>query len=106
MPRARLNRQSDRAFSGRERPSATNQIVQFWSALELEGAVGDDVLLDLGGAGADRRVPLPHVVPGPQAAVDGTRRTVPIQTGVVGDTLTQVVSGLTVGDEVVVPSNA
>jgi HlyD family secretion protein len=33
---------------------------------------------------------------------DGSRRTVPIQTGVVGDDLTQVVSGLTVGDEVVV----
>jgi hypothetical protein len=29
-------------------------------------------------------------------------RTVPFQAGVVGDTLTQVVSGLTVGDQVVV----
>lgn len=33
---------------------------------------------------------------------DGSRRTVPVQAGVVGDDLTQVVSGLTVGDEVVV----
>ena len=33
---------------------------------------------------------------------DGSRRSVPIQTGVVGDDRTQVVSGLTVGDEVVV----
>ena len=33
---------------------------------------------------------------------DGAQRTVPIQTGVVGDDLTQVVSGLTVGDQVVV----
>jgi HlyD family secretion protein len=33
---------------------------------------------------------------------DGSRRTVPIQTGIIGDDLTQVVSGLTVGDEVVV----
>ena len=32
----------------------------------------------------------------------GVQRRVPIQTGVVGDQLTQVVSGLTVGDEVVV----
>jgi HlyD family secretion protein len=32
----------------------------------------------------------------------GSQRTVPVQTGVVGDDLTQVVSGLTVGDEVVV----
>ena len=35
---------------------------------------------------------------------DGSRRAVPVQTGVVGDDLTQVVSGLTVGDEVVVDS--
>jgi HlyD family secretion protein len=35
---------------------------------------------------------------------DGTQRTVPFQAGVVGDDLTQVVSGLTVGDEVVVPA--
>jgi HlyD family secretion protein len=34
---------------------------------------------------------------------DGSQHTVPIKTGVVGDDLTQVVSGLTVGDEVVVP---
>jgi HlyD family secretion protein len=34
--------------------------------------------------------------------VDGSRRTVPFQAGLVGDDLTQVVSGLTVGDEVVV----
>ena len=33
---------------------------------------------------------------------DGTLRTVPFQAGTVGDTLTQVLSGLTVGDEVVV----
>ena len=32
----------------------------------------------------------------------GIQRTVPFQAGVVGDTLTQVVSGLTVGDQVVV----
>ena len=32
----------------------------------------------------------------------GVQRRVPFQAGVVGDTLTQVVSGLTVGDEVVV----
>src|SRR4051812_18755211 len=32
----------------------------------------------------------------------GIERTVPFQAGVVGDTLTQVVSGLTVGDQVVV----
>jgi HlyD family secretion protein len=35
---------------------------------------------------------------------DGSQHTVPIQAGVVGDNLTQVVSGLTVGDEVVVPA--
>ena len=35
---------------------------------------------------------------------DGAPRTVPFQAGVVGDDLTQVVSGLTVGDEVVVPA--
>lgn len=35
---------------------------------------------------------------------DGTPRTVPFQAGVVGDDLTQIVSGLTVGDEVVVPA--
>jgi len=33
---------------------------------------------------------------------DGSRQSVPVQTGVVGDDLTQIVSGLTVGDEVVV----
>jgi hypothetical protein len=32
----------------------------------------------------------------------GIQRTVPFQAGVMGDTLTQVVSGLMVGDEVVV----
>ena len=35
---------------------------------------------------------------------DGSQHTVPIQVGAVGDDLTQVVSGLTVGDEVVVPA--
>ncbi len=38
---------------------------------ELDGLVGDDVLLDLGGAGADRRVALEHVEPVPAAALDG-----------------------------------
>src|SRR5215207_4665729 len=36
-----------------------------------EGAVGDDVLLHLGGAGADRRVALERVQARPRAAVDG-----------------------------------
>ena len=35
-------------------------------------------------------------------ASDGSQQTVPFQAGVVGDDLTQVVSGLTVGDQVVV----
>jgi HlyD family secretion protein len=37
--------------------------------------------------------------------LDGAQRTVRFQAGVVGDDLTQVVSGLTVGDEVVVGPN-
>ena len=41
------------------------------AARELDGAVGDDVLLHLGGAGADRGVALPRVVVGGVAAVDG-----------------------------------
>src|SRR5438552_3496981 len=44
------------------------------SALELECAVGDDVLLHLGRTRADRGVALPHVVPGPHAAVDRSGR--------------------------------
>src|SRR4051794_37188370 len=37
---------------------------------ELDRLLGDDVLLDLGRAGADRRVALPGVVAGPGATVD------------------------------------
>lgn len=36
--------------------------------------------------------------------VDGTARTVPFEAGVVGDDRTQVLSGLTVGDDVLLPS--
>ena len=41
------------------------------AAGHLDGAVGDDVLLHLGGARSDRRVALPHVVVAPVALVDG-----------------------------------
>ena len=71
MPEEAPVRSAERSGSSRDTRVHGPHTAGLVAAGHLDRLVGDDVLLHLGGAGADRGVPLEHVEPVPRPAVHG-----------------------------------